>query len=76
MCVKTKLNITAKSRSISGWPLDLKEPVGFYIDSPYKAVYISVSIFEYNTIRLLYWAYVPMGLYPNTPQWYQYYRPQ
>jgi hypothetical protein len=45
------------------WP-GLKEPVGFYMYSPYMAVYISVSLLEYNTIQLLYRAYVSMGLYP------------
>jgi hypothetical protein len=48
------------------WP-GLKEPIGFYTDSPYKAVYILVSMFKYNILILLYWAYISMGLYLNIP---------
>jgi hypothetical protein len=81
---ETKLNISARSQYVPDRPLlapiyrcpGLEEMIEFYIDSPYMAVYISVSLFDYNTFRLLSWAYVSMGLYPNTPQGYQRYGPR
>jgi hypothetical protein len=53
-----KLSITAKSQCVLRRPLlapiyrwsGLEDPVGFYVDSPYMVVYISVFIFKYNIV--------------------------
>jgi hypothetical protein len=44
-----RLNLDVSLAPIYRWP-GLKDPVGFYTDSPYMAVYISVFIFKYNTL--------------------------
>jgi hypothetical protein len=60
-CVfETKLSIAAKSQCIPGRPLvvpiyrwpSLEDPVGFYTDSSYMAIYISLSIFKYSNFYL------------------------
>jgi hypothetical protein len=80
---KARLNVYLRQSLVLRLNLDvslsgpgLEDPVGFNTESQYMAVYISVSIFKYNILRLLSWAYISMGLYPNVPHGYQYYRPQ
>jgi hypothetical protein len=70
MCLRQSLVSRLNFNVSSGRPLPapiyrwlgLEDQVGFYTNSPYMAVYISISVFKYNIIQLLSWGYISMGL--------------
>jgi hypothetical protein len=70
------VRLHAQSRCVPGRPLlapiyrwpSLEDPVGFDTDPSYMTVYNTTSFSTMITLRLLSWAYVSTGLYPDRPQ--------